>query len=156
MQTVQVGVKRPEVRCSKWYASTTDPFEAMILMFWLHMVSDKSLRNEFSYGLITWAKFRPLKCTSKLHFQMLTPPRIKLIWRTLFSSFCCDIPFQSFEYVSAFHKIKFAKFYFGSEKTCIECTCESSFYVQYIKWVVNLCNCGFLTGIFSLHQNYYS
>ena len=70
----------------------------------------KVYEMKFSHGLITWAEFGPLKCTSKLHFHILTPPRIKLISRLYFSSFCRGIHFQSFNYFSAFrHKIKFGK-----------------------------------------------
>ena len=96
---------------------------------------------KFSHGLITWVKFGPLKYTLKLHFQILIPPRIKLICKLYFSSFYRDIHFQSFAYISAFkHKIKLGKCHIRSEKTCMEYTCEVSFFVQYIFPVSNLSN----------------
>ena len=72
----------------------------------------KVYEMKFSHGLITWAKFWPLKCASNLHFQNLTPPRAELICRLYFFSFRPDVHFQSFDYFSAFrHKIKWSADY---------------------------------------------
>ena len=86
----------------------------------------------FTYRSIIWAKFVPLNCILKLRFQNLTSPGIKLSCWLWFSSFCHDIHFQKTEYLSAVrHKIKIANYYFGSEKTDIEYTCNVSFFVLY-------------------------
>ena len=88
------------------------------LLFFYQMMSDKCPKMEISHGLITWAKCGPLMCTLKLHFQMSTPPGIKLNCGIQFSSFCRDIHFQDFEDLSSFrYKIKFAKCHFDSGKT---------------------------------------
>ena len=127
---MKISIKWPEVRFSKRCASMTDPFEAMISMFGKQLVSDKSLKNEIPTWVDHLSEIRPLKCTSNLHFQILTPPRIKLICRLYFSSFCRDIHFQSCDYFTAFrHKLKFGKCYTGSEKTYIECTREVFLFV---------------------------
>ena len=83
-------------------------------MYYYYAYRQKSLRRN---EILTWIYhlIQGFKMTSKLNFQILTPPRI------YFFSFCRDIQFQSFDYFSAFsYKIKFVKFYIGSEKTCIE------------------------------------
>ena len=70
-EQVKVGVQRPEVRYSKQCASMTDRTDALIWTFCIQMAPDKSLKKEIlTHGLITWAKFGPLKFTSKLHFQI--------------------------------------------------------------------------------------
>ena len=81
---------------------------------------------------IMWAKFGPLNCTSKLRFQILTPPGIKLICWLIFQRLSC-IHFQTTGYLSAVgHKIKIANYYFGSEKPDTDYTCNVSLFVQYI------------------------
>ena len=88
----------------------------------------------FAHWSIIWAKFRPLNCILKLRFQILTPPGIKLSCWLWFSSLCRYIHFQKIWHLSAVrHKIKLANYYFGSEKTDIDYTCNVSFSVQYIK-----------------------
>ena len=84
----------------------------------------------FAHWSIIIAKFGPLNCNLKSHFQILTPPEIKCICRLWFSSFCCDIRFQNSGFLYAVRrKIKIANSYFSSEKTDIEYTCNVSFFL---------------------------
>ena len=67
----------------------------------------------FAHWSIIWAKFGPSYCISKLRFQILTSPVIKLICWLWFSSFWLDIHFQKTEYLSPVrHKNKHRKWLF--------------------------------------------
>ena len=88
---------------------------------------------DISYGFIISVKHGPLKCTFKLHFQILALPDIKLIFGRNFLSYGCDIHFaDSEDLFELMHKIKFAKSYSHAEKTYFKYACDVSLFVQYI------------------------
>ena len=88
-----------------------------------------------------------------MHFQILTPPGIKLICGLQFSNLCRDIHFQDFEDLSSFrYKIKFTKCHFGLEKTYIAYTCNVPFFsVQYIMMITVLMSI-LMKAIFNIHN----
>ena len=83
------------------------------------------IRFKIPYGFIISAKYGPLKCTFKLHFQIWTLPDIKPIFLHKFRSFCCDDHFEDHADLSKLlHKIKFAKHNSHSEKTYFKNACS--------------------------------
>ena len=81
VRTVKASVQRPEIRYSKRCASLIYPFEAMIRTICLQMLPYEILRNEILTLVNPLSEMQALKLHPKLHFQILTIPRIKLICR---------------------------------------------------------------------------
>ena len=118
IQTVKVSVKGSIVRYSKPCAATTDAFEQWFECFINQWCLINVQEMHFAHWSIIWAKFGPLNCISKLRFQILTPPGIKLICWLWFSSFCRYIHIQKTGYLSAVrHKIKNCKLFFRFRET---------------------------------------
>ena len=68
------------MRCLKRCHSMQDPVQANICMLSYEMVSKKCLKYRNSIRIYNIAKYGPLKCMFKLHFQIWTLPDIKLIF----------------------------------------------------------------------------
>ena len=108
---------------------------------------------EISHRLTTWANCKPLNYTLKLHFQILTPPGINLIFRLQFSSFCRDTHFQDFKDLSSFrYKIKFAKCHFGLEGN-IHWIYMSRFFFFFFFFCSVYIQEKFTFGLFNVHSS---
>ena len=77
------------------------PSDVLIILKWWfeHFVYKlclvKVYEMKFAHGLITWAKFRPLKSTLKLPFQILIPSWLILICRLKLYSFVVIFIFRA-------------------------------------------------------------
>ena len=94
------------------------------------MVYDKCPGNAFRTSVNHLSKIRAFKLHLEIAFSNFDPSWNQSHLLTLIFQFCRDIHFQRTGYLSAVrHKIKIANYYFGSEKTDIEYTCNVSFFL---------------------------